>query len=124
MNQEEAKEEYSVAEVGSVENDNCNLIVNYLPLSYRERHLLKLFSQIGEIKSCRVMRFVQDGRTLSKGYGFVKFSKLEEAHKAIETLNGKNVLGKQIKVSFARPNSQRTKSNLSVQSLDGFVGFH
>lgn len=99
------------------ENDNCNLIVNYLPLSYRERHLLKLFSQIGDIKSCRVMRFVQDGRTLSKGYGFVKFGKIEEAQKAIETLNGKNVLGKQIKVSFARPNSQRTKSNLFISQI-------
>merc|ERR1711870_53560 len=99
------------------EVDNCNLIVNYLPLSYRERHLLKLFSQIGDIKSCRVMRFVQDGRTLSKGHGFVKFSKLEEAQKAIETLNGKNVLGKQIKVSFARPNSQRTKSNLFISQI-------
>jgi len=99
------------------ENDNCNLIVNYLPLSYRERHLLKLFSQIGDIKSCRVMRFVQDGRTLSKGYGFVKFGKLEEAQKAIDTLNAKNVLGKQIKVSFARPNSQRTKSNLFISQI-------
>lgn len=101
-----------------VRNDSsCNLIVNYLPLSYRERHLSKLFSKIGEIKSCRVMRFVQDGRTLSKGYGFVKYHNIENAIQAIQTLNGKNVLGKKIKVSFARPSAQRTRSNLFVSQI-------
>jgi len=39
------------------------------------------------------MRFAQDGRTLSKGYGFVDFSTRAEAEAAIKGLNGKNVLG-------------------------------
>jgi len=99
------------------EETSCNLIVNYLPLSYRERHLSKLFSKIGDIKSCRVMRFVQDGRTLSKGYGFVKYHTMERALAAIEQLNGINVLGKTIKVSFARPSAQRTRSNLFVSQI-------
>jgi len=98
-------------------DSSCNLIVNYLPLSYRERHLSKLFSKIGEIKSCRVMRFVQDGRTLSKGYGFVKYHTIDAAIQAIQTLNGQNVLGKKIKVSFARPSAQRTRSNLFVSQI-------
>jgi len=94
-----------------------NLIVNYLPLSFRERHIRKLFSTFGKIESCRVMRFAQDGRTLSKGYGFVDFSTRAEAEAAIQGLNGKNVLGKNLKVGFAKPSGQRVKSNLFVTHI-------
>jgi len=94
-----------------------NLIVNYLPLSFRERHIRKLFSVYGTIESCRVMRFAQDGRTLSKGYGFVDFSTREEAEAAVKALNGKNVLGKKLKVGFAKPSGQRVKSNLFVSQI-------
>jgi len=94
-----------------------NLIVNYLPLSFRERHIRKLFSVYGTIESCRVMRFAQDGRTLSKGYGFVDFSTRAEAEAAVKALNGKNVLGKKLKVGFAEPSGQRVKSNLFVTSI-------
>ena len=38
---------------------------------------------------------------ISKGYGFVKFTNHEEAHKAIAEMNGQNFLGKNIKVSTA-----------------------
>jgi len=94
-----------------------NLIVNYLPLSFRERHIRKLFSVYGTIESCRVMRFAQDGRTLSKGYGFVDFSTRAEAEAAVKALNGKNVLGKKLKVGFAKPSGQRVKSNLFVSQI-------
>merc|ERR1719419_2236509 len=87
-----------VATVDDTDATFSNLIVNYLPLSFRERHIRKLFSEFGKIQSCRVMRFAQDGRTLSKGYGFVDFSARSEAQAAIEALNGKNVLGKTLKV--------------------------
>lgn len=63
------------------------------------------------------MRFAQDGRTLSKGYGFVDFSARSEAQAAIEALNGKNVLGKTLKVGFAKPSGQRVKSNLFVSQI-------
>jgi len=96
---------------------HSNLIVNYLPLSYRERHIRKIFASCGHINSCRVMRFAQDGRTLSKGYGFVEFSNRAEAELAVRTLNGKNVLGKKLKVSFAKPSGQRVKSNLFVNQI-------
>lgn len=101
----------------SDDDAECNLIVNFIPLSYRERHLKKLFSKFGEIKSCRVMRFVQDGETLSKGYGFVKFRKKEHAEAAIRDLNGKNILGKVIKISLAHSNWQRNKINLYVSQI-------
>merc|ERR1719204_915381 len=111
--------EANVSNVNDDDADNSfsNLIVNYLPLSFRERHIRKLFSEHGKIQSCRVMRFAQDGRTLSKGYGFVDFSTREEAEAAVKALNGKNVLGKKLKVGFAKPSGQRVKSNLFVTSI-------
>lgn len=94
-----------------------NLIVNYLPLSFRERHMRKIFAQFGEIKNCRVMRFAQAGRTLSKGYGFVEYETTAQARRAIRNLNGKNILGKNLKVGFARPSGSRLKSNLFVSQI-------
>jgi len=104
-------------EEAEADSTHSNLIVNYLPLSYRERHIRKIFSNCGHINSCRVMRFAQDGRTLSKGYGFVQFSTRAEAEYAVRALNGKNVLGKKLKVSFAKPSGQRMKSNLFVSQI-------
>jgi len=99
-------------------NDNLrNLIVNYVPLSFRERHLSKLFRTVGTIASCRIMRYVENGKTFSKGYGFVLFEKAEDAKKAIEEYNGKQVFSKIIKVAYARPNAKRSVSNLFVAHI-------
>lgn len=94
-----------------------NLIVNYVPLSFRERHLMKLFRTVGPITSCRIMRYVENGKTFSKGYGFVLFERPEDAKKAIEEFNGKEVLTKTIKVAYARPNARRSISNLFVAHI-------
>jgi len=94
-----------------------NLIVNYVPLSFRERHLMKLFRTAGPISSCRIMRYVENGKTFSKGYGFVLFERPEDASKAIEEFNGKEVLTKTIKVAYARPNARRSVSNLFVAHI-------
>ena len=38
---------------------------------------------------------------VSKGYGFVKFSNLEESQKAIAEMNGQPLMGRPLKVSTA-----------------------
>lgn len=98
------------------ELSRVNLIVNLIPYSWRERHLRKHFSEFGTIKNYRVMRYVMLGQIRSKGYGFVKFSTHEEALAAIAGLNGKNFLGRVIRVEFAR--SEKRK-NLSVKRQGG-----
>lgn len=99
------------------EGENTNLIVNYLPLSFRERHLRKMFSEFGTINSCQVMRFEQRGKILSKGYGFVDFATAEEAKNALLALNGHNTMGKKIKVGFAKTSNKRVKSSLFVSQI-------
>jgi RNA recognition motif-containing protein len=54
----------------------------------------------------------------SYGFGFVNYSKAEDASRAIGTLNGLQVQNKRLKVSFARPSGEEIKeTNLYVTNL-------
>jgi len=92
-----------------------NLIVNYLPVSFRECHLAHLFCEVGELVSVRII--VDKKTKRSKGYGFVKFTTAESASKAIQLLNGKDILGKTLKVAYARPGGPRARANLFVGNV-------
>ncbi|CAG0923670.1 unnamed protein product [Notodromas monacha] len=62
------------------------------------------------------MRFFKTG--YSYGYGFVDFQRAEDAARAIETLNGLDVMNKKIKVSYARPPGEHIKdTNLYVAGI-------
>lgn len=72
-------------------------------LSYRisDADLGELFSAYGEISSAKVISDRETGR--SKGYGFVELADETAGQKAIEELDGKEIDGKTISVSVARP---------------------
>lgn len=54
----------------------------------------------------------------SYGFGFVNYSREEDASRAIAQLNGLQVANKRIKVSFARPSGEDIKeTNLYVTNL-------
>jgi len=94
-----------------------NLIVNYLPQTMTQvEEIRSLFSSIGEVESCKLIRDKVNGQSL--GYGFVKYQRQEDAAKAIQTLNGLRLQNKTIKVSYARPSSEAIKgANLYVSGL-------
>jgi len=93
-----------------------NLIVNYLPQTMTQEEIRSLFSSIGEVESCKLIRDKVTGQSL--GYGFVNYHRQEDASKAIETLNGLRLQNKTIKVSYARPSSEAIKgANLYVSGL-------
>ncbi|CAG0924623.1 unnamed protein product, partial [Notodromas monacha] len=101
-----------------------NLIVNYLPLELSQEGLRRMFSPFGAIVSCRIIRehcgWDGDRRVLggSLGYGFVNFAFSSDAQRAVLVLNGTKLLGKTLKVSFARPSSDVIKNaNLYVKNL-------
>ena len=80
-----------------------NLIVNYLPPALTEEDVKGLFTNIGPVQSCKIIR---DKLTqASLGYAFVNYVRSEDAKKAIDNLNGLPVQNKTIKVSYARPSS-------------------
>jgi len=98
-------------------DSKTNLIVNYLPQTMLPEELRSLFSSIGEVESCKLIRDkVTVGQSL--GYGFVNYHRAEDAMKAISTLNGLRLQNKTIKVSYARPSSEAIKgANLYVSGL-------
>jgi ELAV like protein 2/3/4 len=96
-----------------------NLIVNYLPQNMTQvEEIRSLFSSIGEVESCKLIRDKVTGTGQSLGYGFVNYHRTEDAAKAIQTLNGLRLQNKTIKVSYARPSSEAIKgANLYVSGL-------
>ncbi len=82
-----------------------NLFVGSLPWSVNDEQLAQIFAEAGTVVSAKVITERDSGR--SKGYGFVEMSTEEEAKKAIDTLNEKEIEGRQITVSEARPREER-----------------
>jgi len=106
----------SVGSLSGGEDSKTNLIVNYLPQTMTQEEIRSLFSSIGEVESCKLIRDKVTGQSL--GYGFVNYVRAEDADKAINTLNGLRLQNKTIKVSFARPSSEAIKgANLYVSGI-------
>ncbi|CAB3978418.1 ELAV 3 isoform X10 [Paramuricea clavata] len=98
------------------DSQNNNLIVNYLPPSMTEDEISKLFSSVGEVCECKLIRDKLSKHSM--GYAFVNFKSPDDAKKAIGTLDKLRLQDKTIKVSYARPSSSDIKNaNLYVSGL-------
>jgi RNA recognition motif-containing protein len=76
-------------------------------LSFRTSgdELRDLFSQAGTVESASVIEDRETGR--SRGFGFVEMATAEEAAKAIEMFNGKDLGGRNLTVNEAKPKTDR-----------------
>lgn len=81
------------------------LYVGSLPYSVDDNQLRELVAPFGAVSSAKVISDKFSGR--SKGFGFVEMDSDEEALKAIEGLNGKDVGGRALVVNEARPMAPR-----------------
>lgn len=81
------------------------LFVGNLPYSYDSAKLEELFAVAGTVVSAKIVSDKYSGR--SRGFGFVEMSTEEEAKKAIEVFNGKDVDGRPLVVNESRPREQR-----------------
>ncbi len=81
------------------------LYVGNLSFSTQEDTLNGLFSEIGAVESVKIITDRDTGR--SKGFGFIEMESEEDAAKAVEQIDGKELEGRQIKVNIARPKENR-----------------
>jgi cold-inducible RNA-binding protein len=81
------------------------LYVGNLPYSVDDAQLEAMATSFGEVVSAKVIQDKFNGR--SKGFGFIEMANDEEALKAIEELNEKEIDGRNIKVNEARPMEKR-----------------
>jgi cold-inducible RNA-binding protein len=81
------------------------LYVGNVPFSADDASLADWFAPFGNVESAKIITDRDSGR--SKGFGFVEMSSDEEAAKAIQSLDGSEVDGREIRVNEARPRTDR-----------------
>jgi RNA recognition motif-containing protein len=83
------------------------LFVGSLAWATNDDSLKDFFSAAGTVVSASVIMDRETNR--SKGFGFVEMSSDEEAKAAVDQLNGKDLDGRAIVVSEARPREERPR---------------
>ena len=80
------------------------IYVGNIPFNMNDTELADLFGEFGEVKSANVISDRETGRP--RGFGFVEMGD-DEARKAIDELVDREVGGRRLKVSEARPRRNR-----------------
>jgi cold-inducible RNA-binding protein len=78
-----------------------NIYVGNLSRDVVDDDLLQTFKEFGEVKSAAVLKDRYTGE--ARGFGFVEMPNKEEALKAIQALNSKELKGRHMIVNEARP---------------------
>lgn len=82
-----------------------NIYVGNLSREMTEEELQELFTEFGQVTSSKVIKDHMTGE--SRGFGFVEMADKEEAATAMDSLNGKEVKGRELVVNEARPKRDR-----------------
>ena len=85
------------------------LYVGNLSFNTTDQELEGVFSEYGEITSASVVKDRDTNR--SRGFGFVEFAREEDAKKAKEAVDGKDLDGRALRVDEAKePRESRERS--------------
>ena len=82
------------------------LFVGNLSYQTMEQDIQDAFSQAGNVTSVNLMFDKFTGK--SRGFAFVELATAEEANKAVEMFNGKDLQGRTLTVNVARPREERS----------------
>ena len=93
------------------------LYVGGLPYETTDDELKDLFSEAGTVESAKVVTDRYSGR--SRGFGFVEMSTDEEAQKAVESMNGKQIGERSITVNEAKPMGERKEGGFGGEGRRG-----
>lgn len=96
---------------------NTKLYVGGISYDATDADLKDFFSAAGNVVSASIIMDRMSGR--SKGFGFVEMSSADEAQNAISQLDGKDMMGRSIKVSEARPMEDRPKRSFGGSNDGG-----
>jgi cold-inducible RNA-binding protein len=85
-----------------------NIYVGNLSHEVTEDSLREAFEPFGQVESVNIIKDRFSGE--SRGFGFVEMPSKQEAEKAIEEMNGKDLMGRAVNVNEARPKTNRRDS--------------
>lgn len=91
-----------------------NLFVGNLTFQTTESDLRALFEPFGQIERIHIATDRETGQ--ARGFAFVEMTNEEEAKKAMASLDGKELSGRNVKVNEARPREQRSAGGRSGRS--------
>ncbi|HYG35410.1 MAG TPA: RNA-binding protein [Clostridia bacterium] len=84
---------------------SAKLFVGNLSFNVTENDLQDAFAAYGTVVEANLMMDRATGRP--RGFGFITMSTPEEAQKAIDALNGKDLAGRAMTVNVAKPREER-----------------
>ena len=87
-------------------NRELNIYVGNIAYGTSEDDLRDLFGRYGEVADVRIITDRDSGR--SKGFGFVEMTDDTPAKEAIAALDSKDFMGRDIRVTEARPREPRS----------------
>ena len=82
-----------------------NIFVGNLSHDVTEDDFRELFVSFGEVESATIIMDRYSGQP--KGFGFVEMPNGDEAERAIQELNGKEFMERELTVNEARPRRER-----------------
>jgi RNA-binding proteins (RRM domain) len=77
------------------------IYIGNLPLEYTDAELKKMFEEFGIVKEAKIGRSKKTNE--SEGYGLVVMAVKSEAREAVESLRGKEIQGKPLRVKILKP---------------------
>jgi RNA recognition motif-containing protein len=84
------------------------IYVGNLSYDVSEVNLRQAFEAFGQVSSARIVKDKYSGQP--RGFGFVEMLDRAQAQTAIQNLNGKELLAKQMSVNEARPRTDQGES--------------
>jgi cold-inducible RNA-binding protein len=85
---------------------NTKIFIGNLSFNTTENDLQDAFAAHGTVVETNLMMDRETGRP--RGFAFITMSSPEEAHKAIQALNGSSLDGRALTVNEARPKEERS----------------
>jgi len=85
-----------------------NIYVGNLSPDVSDENLREAFESFGQVTSARIIKDKYTGQ--SRGFGFVEMPAQSQAQTAIKSLNGRELLGKQMSVKEARPRAEQGRT--------------
>ena len=85
-----------------------NIYMGNLSNNATDETIRQAFESFGQVTSAKIIKDKYTGQ--SRGFGFVGMLEQAQAQAAVKSLNGKELLGKQMSVNEARPRTDQGRS--------------
>ncbi len=104
---------------------NAKLYISNLSYTTTEDSLRAALEAFGEVTSVRIITDRETGR--SRGFGFAEFANADDAKKALDSLNGQTVDGREVRIAEAKEREERPRGggggNFSRNNDGGNSGY-